>query len=86
MNAKKAGTQKPASPSFDASVARLEQILAELESGDADLEGALGLFEEGVGLLRNAGALLSNAEQRIEQLLGEGDDLSFRVFEGGPEE
>lgn len=85
LKSKEAAGETAAPPTFDASVARLEQILAELESGDRDLEDALELFEEGVGLLREASARLAGAEQRIEQLLGEGDDLSFQAFEGGAE-
>jgi len=59
-----------ASPSFEASLEMLQQIVNELETGSIGLEESLQRFEEGIGLLRNCYALLENAEQRIELLTG----------------
>ena len=38
--------------SFEDSLARLESIVSQLESGDLPLEHALEIFEDGVGLAR----------------------------------
>ena len=35
---------------FEAALARLEEIVSAMESGDAMLDKSLALFEEGVGL------------------------------------
>ena len=67
-------------PGFDEAVGRIEQILQQLERGDLELDRALALFEEGVALLRAAGSALEGAEQRVEQLMGDGDDLHFQPF------
>ena len=57
-------------PGFEESLARLEEIAAELEEGSVGLETALQRYEEGVGLLRRCGSLLSGAQSRIELLSG----------------
>ena len=57
-------------PGFEESLARLEEIAAELEDGSIALEVALDRYEEGVGLLRRCGGLLSGAQRRIELLSG----------------
>ncbi len=60
---------------FEDALARLEQIVEELESGDLGLESALSAFEEGVSLSRRCSGQLEDAERRIEILVGEGADL-----------
>ena len=47
---------------FEASVKRLDAIVAKLESGDVPLEQALKLFQEGTGLVRSCSKLLDEAE------------------------
>ena len=37
---------------FEAAIARLEEIVRALESGSAPLDESLALFEEGVGLVK----------------------------------
>ena len=57
------------SRSFEASVARLEEIVRQMERGDVPLEQALGLFEEGTGLIRSCSKLLDEAELRVVKLM-----------------
>lgn len=56
-------------PSFEAILARLHEVVGELEKGDLPLERSLALFEEGVRLARLGGARLDRAEARVEELL-----------------
>jgi exodeoxyribonuclease VII small subunit len=56
--------------SFEESMRRLTQIVAELEGGDLPLERSLQLFEEGVRLAHGAQDRLDKAERRVEELLG----------------
>ena len=56
---------------YEADLARLEAIVAELEREDIELEDALQLFEEGVSHLRAAEALVARSELLIERLLEE---------------
>ena len=55
-------------PSFEEALARLEEILRRLESGDVSLDDALVLWHEGDGLHRRCLDLLTAAEGRIEEL------------------
>jgi exodeoxyribonuclease VII small subunit len=66
---------------YDQLVARLEKVVAELESGDLPLERSLEKFAEGMRLAREAGLRLDEAERRIEQLVksaaGEDSEVPF---------
>jgi exodeoxyribonuclease VII small subunit len=54
---------------FEAALARLEEIVQELEKGDLPLEQSLKLFEEGIKLSRICTKRLEDAERRVEILL-----------------
>lgn len=58
---------------FEHTLARLEQIVKELEKGDLPLEESLKIFEEGVALSRKCLSLLEEAEKKVEILLQEKD-------------
>ena len=53
---------------FEAAMARLEEIVRLLESGNAPLDVSLSLYEEGVALVRLCNTRLDNAEQRVKIL------------------
>jgi exodeoxyribonuclease VII small subunit len=72
---------------FEDCLARLEQIVAALESGNLPLEESLKVFEEGVSLARHCGRYLEEAERRIEILAkDEGGSLTTRPFVGPADE
>jgi exodeoxyribonuclease VII small subunit len=54
---------------LEKSLADLEEIVDELESGDLPLEKAMKKFEEGIKLTRNCQSALKDAEQKVEILL-----------------
>ncbi len=54
---------------FEDSLARLEEIVKELESGDLPLDLSLKLFEEGIKLSRVCNKRLEEAERRVEVLM-----------------
>ncbi len=54
---------------FEAALARLEEIVKELEQGDLPIEQSLKLFEEGIKLARLCNKRLEEAERRVEILL-----------------
>ena len=72
---------------FEDCLARLEQIVAGLESGNLPLEESLKVFEEGVTLARQCGRYLEDAERRIE-ILAKDDTgaLGTRPFAGPADE
>lgn len=54
---------------FEAAIARLEEIVKSLETGNAPLDTSLSLFEEGVSLVKLCNSKLDTAEQRIKILV-----------------
>jgi len=59
---------------FEQAFQELEQVVAQLESGELPLERSLALFERGMALAQLCGARLDQAEQRVSQLTGVGSD------------
>ena len=53
--------------SFEASVARLEEIVRLLQKGSVPLADALKLFQEGAALITGAAKLLDEAELQVRQ-------------------
>ena len=58
----------PKAPTFEESVAQLEQIVAAIESGQIGLEESLAKYEQGMQLVKRCRSILDRAEKRIEQL------------------
>lgn len=61
--------------SFEEAYARLEDIVARLESGELSLDDSVALYEEGQRLAKHCGTLLDAAELRVQQL-NDDDTLS----------
>lgn len=64
--------------SFEKAVARLEKIVAEMESGNADLDEMVKLFEEGQKLTKICTDKLSAIGRKVEQLT-RGEDGSTQI-------
>jgi exodeoxyribonuclease VII small subunit len=58
----------PAELSFEQRLARLEQIVTKLESGDVGLDESLKLYAEGAGLIKDCRKTLAEAEKKIAKL------------------
>ncbi len=58
---------------FELALARLEEIVSAMESGDAMLDESLALFEEGIGLVKFCTKALDDAEQKVK-ILQKGND------------
>ncbi len=54
---------------LEKSLADLETLVEELESGDLPLDQAMKKFEQGIKLTRGCQAALKDAEQKVEILL-----------------
>ena len=68
---------------FEQAMARLEEIVKQLEQGDAPLEDALALFEEGTRLMKKSTTQLDKAEQKGSKLLAGPDGKPVEEpFEG----
>lgn len=58
---------------FEKAMARLEQIVAALESGRCPLDDSMKLFEEGTRLTAYCAKQLKEAEQKIVKLTAGGE-------------
>jgi len=54
---------------FESSLARLESLVEQMESGELSLDESLKLFEEGIKLTRECQQALTDAEQKVNLLL-----------------
>lgn len=63
---------------FEASLAKLEEVVKRLESGELSLDEALKAFEDGVKHAAICNKKLTEAEKKIELLLRQKDG-SFRT-------
>jgi exodeoxyribonuclease VII small subunit len=61
-------SEEGAGRSFEAAIAELEAVVAQLDSGQLSLEDSLRTFERGVALQRHCIELLGAAQQRVEVL------------------
>jgi exodeoxyribonuclease VII small subunit len=74
--AKTSATSAP--PTFEAALARLEQIVSEMEGDRLALEDLLSRYEEGTALVKVCQQRLDAAEKRIEQIT-RGNDGSVKL-------
>ena len=76
---------EPASElSFEAALARLEEIVRLLERGEAPLDQSIELYQEGDLLKRHCEARLKAAQARIEQIAfgADGKPAGVSPFDG----
>lgn len=75
-------SDKNNSKDFESSLEKLEEIVAELESGDLPLEKSITAFEEGIKLTRHCQNLLSKAELKIQKLVETNDgSIDLEAFD-----
>lgn len=58
---------------FEQAMNRLEEIVAQLETGDHPLDRAFSLYEEGAKLMKQCSAMLDKAEQKVMKLKTDGN-------------
>lgn len=64
--------------SFEAALAELEQVVADLEAGKLPLEAALAAYQRGADLLQQCRGRLEDAQQKV-QILEDGTLKNFTV-------
>jgi exodeoxyribonuclease VII small subunit len=83
----KTGARIPKNLTFEKALARLSEVVAELEKPERGLEEALELFEEGVALSRFCRGRISEIEKRVEIVLKETPEgFETAPFENEPGE
>jgi len=66
---------------FEESLARLEEIVEQLEDGKLPLNESLVLYEEGIKLSRECNRQLTEVEGRLEALIKDGGQVSCEPLE-----
>ena len=66
--------------SFEESLARMEQIVAEMEEGNLKLEENIALFKEGTELSRNCQERLEKVELLIQKVIDNAGKLEIKEF------
>lgn len=67
-------------PTFEASIGKLESIIALMEQDNTSLEDSLKLFEEGISLTGLVQKALSEAEQKVSKLVEADNVLTTQDF------
>ena len=79
MSEKKKTTNK--TPTFEASLGRLEVIVREMESGELSLEQMMSGFEEGTQLVKVCTTRLNEVESKIEKLVKKDGEVVTEPFD-----
>ena len=66
---------------FEQQLESLEALVSSLETGDLSLEDSMKSFEQGIKVARDCQAALKSAEQKVEVLMRQGDELVSQPFE-----
>jgi exodeoxyribonuclease VII small subunit len=67
-------------PTFEETLAELEEKVDALSRGDLPLDRSLAVFEEGLTLFRRCRAILADSEQRVTKLIATAEGLSEEPF------
>lgn len=66
---------------FEQAIDQLEQIVAQLESGEVPLEKAIELYQEGMRLSHLCGQKLEQVEKKIEMLVEGSSGIIRKPFQ-----
>lgn len=65
---------------FEQQLENLEGLVAALESGDLSLEESMKSFEDGIKVARECQKALKEAEQKVEVLTRQGNELVRDIY------
>jgi len=66
---------------FEASLAKLENLVTRMEEGDMTLEESLKAFEEGVKLTRLCQETLGSAQQKVQLLMQQQGKVTLKEID-----
>ena len=68
--------QKKAAPSFESSLAELDQLVEQMESDQLPLEDLINHYERGASLIKQCETTLKAAKKRLETIQNTGSPVS----------
>ena len=82
MNRPHQNKKDAASPiDFEKTLAKLESVIAKLETGELSLEESIRQFEQGTALLKDCNKVLNEAEQKVKILSQKNREFQLEDFE-----
>ena len=66
---------------FEKTLDQLEELVEDMEHGDLSLEESLKSFEKGIKLTRDCQTALNDAEQKVQMLIEENNELTTVDFD-----
>ena len=66
--------------SFEDGLARLEEIIRGMESGDSPLESLVKNYQSGVGLLKHCRSKIELAELKVKEVTGQDGEMTAQDF------
>lgn len=76
-----ANTQTNAAPNFEATIAELEAIVSQMESGNLPLDQSIQAYKRGAALLQACQQSLADAEQQVRLLTDANKLAAFEPVE-----
>ena len=68
--------------SFEDGLARLEEIIRRMESGDSPLESLVKNYQSGVSLLKHCRSKIERAELKVKEVTGQDGEMTTQDFPG----
>ncbi len=69
---------------FETALARLEEIVSQLEQGNTPLDEAIQIFEEGMKLARECARQLNAAEKKLQKLVKTDEGFQLELLDIEP--
>ncbi len=69
---------------FETALARLEEIVSQLEQGNTPLDEAIQIFEEGMKLARECARQLNVAEKKLQKLVKTDEGFQLELLDIEP--
>lgn len=79
-------TPSDESPTFEEAMARLDEIVNQMEEEQLPLEDMVSVYEEGVKLLKLCRSRIEGARARVERIQASADGASLTPFDTDEEE
>ena len=76
--------QSAGEPKFDERLARLEELVSELEQGELGLESSIERYQQGIVLLKECQGLLSRYRKQVEELTADAE-TALRPYAADPD-
>jgi len=75
-------TSKTKELTFEEILQKVESTIDKLQSGEMELDKSIDEFKEGMTLIKDAQKKLDSAKMKVQEVLKEGGEFSYKDIEG----